>query len=65
MTQKMKEKIQKIEEDVKGCVFNELVEKYDYWGENSLVEMIDFCKRNNLDIQKKVLTNLLRPNIIK
>jgi len=56
---------EKINQDIKDCIFRELVDRYEYWGESSLIEMIDFCNRNQLRIQKSILTKLLKPNRIK
>lgn len=44
----MKEEIKNINSEVKNYVFDDLVDMHDYWGENTLVAMIEFCNRNNL-----------------
>lgn len=39
--------------------FEELRKYHDYWGGNSIKEMIDFCGRNNINNIKKTLVDLL------
>lgn len=56
---------QEINSEVQDYIFEELTEMFDYWGENKLRDMIDFCNRNQLHSQKKTLTILLRPDITK
>ena len=48
-----------INQETQNLIFEELAEEYDYWGENNLFEMIDFCNRNNLKSRKRTLTLLL------
>jgi len=60
----MKEDFENIEEETKNYIFEELKDCHEYWGSNSLLEMIDFCNRNNLP-QKKALLLLMKPNRIK
>jgi len=46
-----------------GLIFEELTEQFDYWGENKLFEMIDFCNRNQLKSRQRTLTILLNLSI--
>lgn len=48
-----------INKETQNLIFEELAEEYDYWGENNLFEMIDFCNRNNLKSRQRTLTLLL------
>lgn len=48
-----------INQETQNLIIEELTEQFDYWGENSLFEMIDFCNRNNLKSRQKTLTLLL------
>jgi hypothetical protein len=52
-----------INKETQNLIFVELTEGYDYWGENNLFEMIDFCYRNNLKSRQRTLTLLLNLNI--
>lgn len=55
----MKEKQQSIINEIKDLIFEDLKNFYDYWGENNMAEMIDFCNRNKIHLHQKILTNLL------
>ena len=57
--------VKEINKDVQDFIFNELVDMHDYWGENNCIEMIDFCKRNQLSELKKMITTLMKPDRIK
>ena len=48
-----------MEKETQNLIFEELTDMYGYWGENNLLEMIDFCNRNQLYTQRKALTMLL------
>lgn len=61
----MKEKSVEIEQDIKDLMFERLKKDYEYWGENKILEMLDFCNRNNLHSEKETLQKLLKPNRIK
>ena len=52
-----------INQGTQDFIFEELAEEYNYWGENNLLEMIDFCNRNNLKSRRRTLTLLLNLNI--
>ena len=52
-----------INKETQSLIFEELAEEYDYWGENNLFEMIDFCNRNNLKSRQRTLTLLLNLKI--
>lgn len=52
-----------INKETQNIIFEELTEEYDYWGENNLVEMIDFCNRNKLKSRQRTLMLLLNLNI--
>ncbi|MDR2954623.1 MAG: hypothetical protein LBV43_06040 [Prevotella sp.] len=54
-----------IDTELKNYIFEELTEQYSYQGENCTVGMIDFCNRNNLHSQKKMLITLMKPDRIK
>lgn len=54
-----------INQETQNYVFEELRESHEYWGNNSLIEMMDFCHRNNLNKYKSILTILLKPDRIK
>jgi len=60
-----KQDLQNINQETKDYIFEELTDMYGYWGENSLIEMIDFCNRNQLKSQQRTLTILLTPDRIK
>ena len=52
-------KISKVPLEVsKDEIFDFLKSEQDYWGTNSITEMIDFCKRNKLDWILKPLEKL-------
>ncbi|MDH6311052.1 hypothetical protein M2451_003862 [Dysgonomonas sp. PFB1-18] len=57
--------IEDITADLKNYIFEELKESHDYWGENSLPDMLDFCKRNRLKSQKELLLILMSHPIRK
>lgn len=61
----MRKKSEEIIEETRNTIFKELKDIHDYWGQNSFVEMIDFCNRNNLHTQKSILIHLMKPNRIK
>jgi len=61
----MKEEAENLIQDIKDLMYNDLKVKHDYWGESSILEMLDFCNRNNLHLQRKILLKLLKPNVIK
>jgi hypothetical protein len=52
-----------INQEAQDLIFEELTGQYDYWGENSLFEMIDFCNRNQLKSRQQILTMLLNITI--
>lgn len=52
-----------INQETQYLIFEELTDQFDYWGENKLFEMIDFCNRNNLKSRQKTLTLLLNLNL--
>lgn len=39
-------------------IYEVLKSEHDYWGLNSILEMLDFCKRNQLDWIVKPLESL-------
>lgn len=51
-----------IKTDVRNYIFDKLTNENEYWGKNELLEMIDFCNRNQLDLEKKILKQLLSLN---
>ena len=52
-----------INQETQNLIFEELTDQFDYWGENSLFEMIDFCNRNILKPRQRTLTLLLNLKI--
>lgn len=52
-----------INRETENLIFEELTGEYDYWGENNLFEMIDFCNRNKLKSLQRTLSLLLNLSI--
>lgn len=52
-----------VNNEAQSLIFEELAEEYDYWGENNLFDMIDFCNRNKLKSRQRTLTLLLNLKI--
>lgn len=48
-----------INKETQNLIFEELTGEYDYWGENSLFEVIDFCNRNQLKSRQRTQALLL------
>ncbi len=57
--------VENINQEIRDYYFDLLKTEHEYWGENSLVEMIDFCARNQLHSIKSALTKLMQPDRIK
>lgn len=56
---------EKMDIELKEYIFEDLRDLHNYWGENSLPDMLDFCSRNNLKSQKQTLLILMRPDRMK
>ncbi|MDR2956343.1 MAG: hypothetical protein LBV43_14820 [Prevotella sp.] len=52
-----------INKETQNLIFDELAEQFDYRGDNSLFEMIDFCNRNRLKSRRRTLILLLNISI--
>jgi len=61
----MKTEPKELRSEIQNFLFEEPTEMFDYWGENRLIDMLDFCNRNNLLPQKKTLINLMKTDRIK
>lgn len=51
--------------DIQDSVFEKLKDIDNYWGENSILAMMDFCKRNNLELERKILMNVWKTDRLK
>ena len=51
--------------DVQNSVFEKLRDIDSYWGENTILEMLGFCKRKNLDLERRILMNIWKADRLK
>jgi hypothetical protein len=54
----MNKEKEKINKEIQNFVFDELKNDYEYWGENNLIEMTDFCRLKSF---KSMLGELSKP----